>query len=88
MVEVLPNDPAKILVASNLTPDPETGRMRDWTLETFRNRFQQGKLIPESIMPWGQFKHLSETELKALWYYLHSVKPVRKESTPPVQQAK
>ena len=87
-VEVLPNDPSKILVAPNLTPDSETGRMKDWTFETFRNRFQQGKLIPESIMPWGQFKHLDETELKALWYYLRSVKPAHKVSSPPVQMAK
>jgi mono/diheme cytochrome c family protein len=86
IAELLPD--GRVLVAPNLTPDTETGRMKDWTFETFRNRFQQGKLIPESIMPWGQFKHLNETELKAIWNYLHSIKPVHKESFPPIQEAK
>jgi mono/diheme cytochrome c family protein len=84
----LPDDPTQVLVASNLTPDPQTGRMHDWTYETFRTRFQQGKLIPQSTMPWGQFRHLDEMEIKAIWNYLQSVKPVHKESYPPIQKVK
>jgi mono/diheme cytochrome c family protein len=87
-VEPVHEDPSKMLVAPNLTPDKETGVLRSWSYELFHARFQQGKLIPQSIMPWGQFKHLDETELRAIWKYLHSVKPVRKENGPSIQPAK
>lgn len=88
LVEPVPGDPTKILVAPNLTPDPETGHLYNWSFDQFKNRFRQGKLIPESIMPWGQFKQLDETELLALWKYLHSVKPVKKDNGPFIQDAK
>lgn len=88
LVEPVPGDPTKILIAPNLTPDPETGHLFNWTFEQFKNRFRQGKLIPQSIMPWGQYKHLDETELLAIWKYLHSVKPVHKDNGAFIQDAK
>lgn len=80
----LDNDPKKMLVTPNLTPD-STGILFQWNYELFKNRFQQGFIIPQSIMPWGQFKHLDSTELLAIWKYLHSVKPVHKINGPPIQ---
>lgn len=88
LVEPVPGDPTKLLVAPNLTPDPKTGHLYNWTFEQFENRFRQGKLIPQSIMPWGQFKHMDETELLAIWKYLHSVKPVYKDNGAFIQDAK
>jgi mono/diheme cytochrome c family protein len=87
-LEPVSGDPTRILVTPNLTPDPETGKIYNWTFEQFKNRFSQGKLIPQSIMPWGQFKHLNDTELLAIWKYLRSVKPVKQDNGPAIQDAK
>jgi mono/diheme cytochrome c family protein len=84
----LENDPTKILVTPNLTPDPETGHIYPWPYEQFKTRFSKGHIIDQSIMPWGQFKHLNETEILAIWKYLHSVKPVHKDNGPAIQDAK
>lgn len=64
-------------VAPNLTPDAETGRMTGWTEEVFRNKIHQGKLIKHSPMPWGPFSRMSDTEIKALYKFLQTVKPVK-----------
>ncbi len=87
-VEPLRTDPTKMLVAPNLTPDPETGHIYYWNFDLFKTRFSQGYVIKESIMPWGQFRHLNDTELKAIWKYLHSVKPVHKVSSPAIMDVK
>ena len=73
------------IVAPNLTPDEKTGHIYNWTFEQFKSRFSQGKLIPQSIMPWGQFKNLDDVELMAIWKYLHSVKPASKDNGPVLQ---
>jgi mono/diheme cytochrome c family protein len=87
-VEVLKEDPNKALFAPNITPDPQTGHIYNWSFEQFRNRFRQGKIIPQSIMPWGQFKHMNDTEVKAIWKYLQSVTPVVKNNGPVIQLVK
>ncbi|MGB3078035.1 MAG: cytochrome c [Saprospiraceae bacterium] len=73
--EQVKGDPPRMLYTANLTPDP-TGVLHDWTFEKFRDRFHQGTSIPESVMPWFAFKKLNDTELRALWKYLHTIKPV------------
>lgn len=70
-----------VLTTPNLTPDPKTGRIYGWTFEMFRDRFRTGKLIPESEMPWDQYKRLSDDDLKAIYNYLVTVQPVEKEIT-------
>jgi mono/diheme cytochrome c family protein len=67
------------LTTPNLTPDPKTGRIHDWTYEMFRDRFRTGRLIPDSEMPWDQFKRLSDDDLKAIYKYLMSLPPVENE---------
>jgi len=86
--DILRSDPTKMLVCPNLTPDPETGHIYNWDFNQFKTRFSQGVLIHETIMPWGPFKHLDDTELKAIWKYIHSVQPVHKMSSPPIQDIK
>ena len=86
--EVIEGEPRRMLYSANLTPDPETGVLHDWTFEKFRNRFQQGRFVKETIMPWGQFRHLDNTELLALWKYLHSVRPVHRDNGAYVQVIK
>lgn len=82
-------DASYILVAPNLTPDPHTGVLRNWTFEQFKTRFRQGgRVIPQTIMPWESFKHLSDTELLAIWKYLHTIEPVKQDNGPYVQNRK
>lgn len=73
-----PLDPANYAcVTPNITPDPETGRMIGWTEETFITRFRSGKAIKHSAMPWGPFKRMSDNDLKAIFRYLQTIKPVK-----------
>jgi mono/diheme cytochrome c family protein len=63
------------LTTPNLTPH-ETGRLKGWTQEQFITRFRMGKLIEETHMPWGPFSRMSDDELKAIYKFLQTVKPV------------
>jgi mono/diheme cytochrome c family protein len=72
----------EFVVTCNLTPDPETGRMADWTEERFIQRFREGKKIPQSHMPWGPFRSFSDRDLKAIFSFLKSLDPVKNETGP------
>ncbi|MGB8190261.1 MAG: c-type cytochrome [Chitinophagaceae bacterium] len=60
----------------NLTPD-STGRMFGWTQDLFIKRFRKGKLYEGTHMPWGPFSRMSDDELKAIYNFLKTVKPVK-----------
>ena len=64
------------LISPNLTPDPETGRITNWSQQAFINRFRMGKMIKHSHMPWESYGRMTDTELKAIYSYLRSLKPV------------
>ena len=64
------------LVPPNLTTD-SSSRIFGWTQEAFVNRFRAGKLNPQSEMPWNSFKRMNEVELKAIYNFLQTVKPVK-----------
>jgi hypothetical protein len=38
-----------------------------------------GRLIQYSEMPWPSFAKMSDNDLKAIYKYLHSLKPVKHE---------
>ena len=68
--------------AANITSD-ETG-IGNWSEEQFRKAFTQGKskgldegrqLLPP--MPWFNFTNIKDEDLKAIFAYLKSTKPVR-----------
>ncbi|HYW93960.1 MAG TPA: c-type cytochrome [Bacteroidales bacterium] len=63
----------------NLTPDKETGIMTAWDKTTFINRMHNGRVYETSPMPWEAFARMDDTELKALYAYLHSLTPVRND---------
>jgi mono/diheme cytochrome c family protein len=63
------------ITSPNLTPH-ETGRIKGWSQEQFLKRFRSGKLIPQSHMPWGPFSRMDDLELKAIYKFLQTVKPV------------
>jgi len=69
-------------VTPNLTPDKETGRITGWSQEQFLNRFRQKKLIAASEMPWDQFRNMSDNDIKAIYKYLLSLKPVKNVTGP------
>jgi mono/diheme cytochrome c family protein len=64
-----------ILTTPNLTPDP-TSHIRGWSQQQFINRFRQGTIVQQSHMPWGPFSRMSDDELKAIYKFLQTVKPV------------
>ncbi|MFY0644970.1 MAG: c-type cytochrome [Bacteroidia bacterium] len=65
----------------NITPDPETGIMADWTMEKFVERMQNGRVHQDSPMPWGPFSRVKESDLKAIYMYISSLEPVNNKVT-------
>ncbi|HVZ56074.1 MAG TPA: hypothetical protein VG870_05400 [Chitinophagaceae bacterium] len=74
--------PWGVSFAANLTPD-STG-IGVWTEEQFKKALREGKfkgldnnrpLLPP--MPWANFRHLTDVDIKAIYSYLHSIRPVK-----------
>jgi hypothetical protein len=66
--------------AANLTPDENTG-IGIWTEEMFVNAIKQGKHMGTSRpilppMPWNEYRHLPDEDLKAMYAYLKSIPPI------------
>ena len=88
--------PWGISFAANLTPD-ETG-IGNWTESNFIRALREGKfkglengrpLLPP--MPWAMYQKMSDDEIKAVFAYLKSIKPVKNavpQFQPPVLSAK
>lgn len=81
--KIIPN---KHYVSPNLTPDKETGRMAFWTQDAFVKRFQAGRVIDGSPMPWGAFSRMNEADLSAIYKYLMTLQPVRSQTPSGVQE--
>lgn len=77
-----------IVRSANLTPDKETG-IGNWTEETFVNRFKiydDSTYIPQDVgdgfnttMPWLMYANMDKYDLKAIYAYLHSLKPIKNQ---------
>jgi len=76
--QMLPDEFTKgySFVTPNLTPDPETGLITNWSESVFVKRFQSGRIHKTSPMPWESFSKMTEMDLKAVYRYLQSLKPV------------
>lgn len=81
--------PWGISYAANLTPD-DTGT-GSWSFEQFKTAIRKGKykglegsrdLLPP--MPWQMYQHFTDDELKAIFAYLRSIKPINNLVPPPV----
>lgn len=84
--------PWGVTYASNLTPDP-TG-IGNWTFENFKLALTQGKykgietgrtIMPP--MPWQSLGKMEESDMKAIFAYLKSLKPIENQVpayTPPM----
>jgi hypothetical protein len=77
----------QIVRSANITPDEETG-IGSWSETDFVGKFKyydnpEGRTIkPESMgyntaMPWTMYAGMSEGDLKAIYKYLRTVKPVK-----------
>jgi mono/diheme cytochrome c family protein len=77
--------PGQVYVSPNLTPDPATGHLTAWPEDGFVARFRAGLLIPDSPMPWGSFRRMSDRDLRAVYRYLHSLAPVHHDVGPVMQ---
>lgn len=73
--------PWGITFAANLTPD-DTG-IGNWTFDQFRRAIREGKykglegsreLMPP--MPWQMYRNFTDEDLRAVFVYLKSLKPV------------
>lgn len=69
-------------ITPNLTPDPKTGHIYNWSEEQFVLRFQTGRIYKDSPMSWKAFSKMPEIELKAIYRYLRSLEPVENEFGP------
>jgi mono/diheme cytochrome c family protein len=66
--------PGTKFVTPNLTPDPKTGHIYAWSEDVFVARFRNA--VPTaSPMPWGNFRHLADDDLRALYRYFRSLPP-------------
>jgi mono/diheme cytochrome c family protein len=63
-------------ITPNLTPD-SSSRIFGWSQKNFMDRFRMGKLIQTSPMPWNSFKRMSDNDIKAIYNFLTSLKPVQ-----------
>jgi len=70
------------VVAPNITPDPETGAGR-WTDDQLARAIREGighddrTLFP--LMPYGEYRALSDEDLESLVVFLRTLPPVRHE---------
>jgi mono/diheme cytochrome c family protein len=68
---------------SNLTPDMETGT-GVWNEEMFIKTLRSGKFMASGRdilppMPWQEYAKLTDADLKAIFAYLKSLKPVKNQ---------
>ena len=70
------------IVAPNITPDPETGS-GNWTDDQLARAIREGighdgrALFP--LMPYEEFRHMSDEDLASIIVYVRSLTPVRHE---------
>lgn len=79
--------PDATITTANITPDMETG-IGKWSQEQFLNRFAVYRGIAvqpktrlkgefQTVMPWTMFSGMKDSDLKAIYAYLKTVKPVK-----------
>ena len=83
--------PWGVSYTANLTPDKATG-LGEWTeqqfVDTIRTGRRQGRgreILPP--MPWPAFKNLNDADLKSIFAYLRTVKPIQNKVPEPVLTA-
>jgi hypothetical protein len=72
--------------SANITPDKETG-IGNWTAEQFVTRFktyldpanitEMGATDVNTIMPWAMFAGMDTSDLRSIYAYLQTLKPIK-----------
>jgi hypothetical protein len=85
--------PWGVSFSANLTPDPETGVLRDIsedqfieTLRSGRHKGQGRQILPP--MPWPVYGQIVDEDLRAIYAYLRQIPPIANkvpEPLPPAQ---
>jgi hypothetical protein len=85
--------PWGVSFSANLTPDAETGVLRDFTeqqfiqtLRTGRHQGQGREILPP--MPWPLIGKMTDDDLKAVFAYLRQVPAVKNKVPDPISPAK
>jgi len=80
--------PWGVSFTANLTPDPETG-LGKWTDEMFITAMRTGRhegkgrpILPP--MPWSMYRNLNDEDLRSIFAYLQSLKPVHNRVPQPI----
>jgi len=80
--------PWGVSFSANLTPDKETG-LGNWTEEMFVSTLRKGRhagverqILPP--MPWQAYSQMTDRDLKAIFAYLRTLKPIKNAVPPPV----
>ncbi|MBL0402668.1 c-type cytochrome [Microvirga aerilata] len=81
--------PWGVSFSANLTPDPETGVLSDFTeqqfIQTIRTGRHQGQgrqILPP--MPWPAYSKMTDDDLKAVFAYLRQIPPVKNKVPDPL----
>jgi mono/diheme cytochrome c family protein len=81
--------PWGVSFTANLTPDPETGVLRDFTeqqfiqtLRTGRHQGQGRQILPP--MPWPLIGRMTDDDLKAVFAYLRQIPAVKNKVPDPI----
>jgi mono/diheme cytochrome c family protein len=69
-------DPKRKFVSPNLTPDPTSGWITDWSEDMFVARMHAGRVHDGSPMPWPSFEKMTDDDLRAIYRYLRSLPPM------------
>lgn len=70
----------KKLYGKNITPDPETG-IGTWSeadfIRAMRTGVTPGGKLLDPFMPWHAFQGITDEDLKAMRFYLRTLKPIK-----------
>lgn len=72
--------------APNLTPS-KTGMTGRWTEDQWLERVSKGYIHKGSIMPWGHFSTMTDSDLRSVWRYLAQLPPVERDTGPGLREA-
>jgi mono/diheme cytochrome c family protein len=78
------DDPTHSWSPPNITSDTETGRLGKMTEDQFVARFRQGRILPNSPMPWQAFSRMNDEDLQSIYRYLMTIPPVKRDNGPPM----
>lgn len=76
-------NPSYEIMAPNLMTDPETGVLAGYDEDGFVDRVRKvGRAVAGSIMPWENYARMTDDDLRSIYQYLRSIRPVRRATGP------